>query len=178
MKDEEQVSGTNPQPTEPQGKLLKMNKMLTVLKAKRKKKQISINAENMRWMALEKLGETQKRAAEESEDDIGKKRRRSGNEAIEFPQENRESKKAFREVELVLKCKQQEREKKKFTAFLGQQKSMMQLMQAQKQQQVQNNNIQMVMMVFHDKISNNMIESSILFFNNISFFCLKVVLYR
>lgn len=49
-------------------------------------------------MAIEKLGETQKRAAEEGEGDVGEKRRNSGNKNIKFLSE-----KLFREAESVLK---------------------------------------------------------------------------
>lgn len=126
-------------------------------KRKEKEEADKHKAENMRPIAMEKLGETQKRAAEEGEGDIGKKRRRNGNETIEFLPEKSESEKAFMEEELVLKRKQQEIEGKKLTAFLDQQKSMIQLMQEQQQQQqVQNNNIQMMMMGLLDRIANKL----------------------
>ena len=57
----------------------------------------------------------------EGEVGIGKERRRSGNETIEFVREKSDGEKAFREEELVLKRKQQEIEEKKLTAFLDQQ---------------------------------------------------------
>ena len=52
-------------------------------------------------MAMEKLGETKKRAVEEGEQENHmKKKRRSGNETISFLREKAESKKAF-EVVLI-----------------------------------------------------------------------------
>ena len=117
----------------------------------------------MRKMAMEKLGETQKRAVEEGEQDcLNKKKRRSGNDTIEYLREKSESDKLLKEEELSLRCKQQELEDKKLTSFLDQQKSMMQLMQEQ-QQQVQTNNIQVMMMqqsqafmTLLDKLANKM----------------------
>ena len=55
-------------------------------------------AESMRKMAMEKLGETQRRAVEEGEQENHiKKKRRSGNETISFLREKSESEKALRE---------------------------------------------------------------------------------
>ena len=55
-------------------------------------------AESMRKMAMEMLGETQRRAVEEGEqENYIKKKRRSGNETISFLREKSESEKALRE---------------------------------------------------------------------------------
>ena len=50
-------------------------------------------AESMRKMAMEKLGETQKRAVEEGEQENHEKKRRYGNERISFLREKAESEK-------------------------------------------------------------------------------------
>ena len=124
IKDEEKAGGINPQPTELDPALEEILDMEEVAEneqdvdgSKRKEKEEADKhkAENMRRIDMEKLGETQKRAAEECEGDIGKKKRRSGNETIEFLREKSEIEKAFREEELVLKRKQQEIEEKKLT---------------------------------------------------------------
>ena len=95
-------------------------------------------AESMRKMAMENLGETQKRAGEEGEQENHmKKKGRSGKETISFLCEEAESEKALREEELVILRKQQELEEKKLASYLDQQKSMMELMHQQQQQQSQ-----------------------------------------
>ena len=105
-------------------------------------------AESMRKMAMEKLGETQKRAVEEGEqENHTKKKRRSGNETISFLCEKAESDKALREQELALRRKQQELEEK-LASYLDQQKSMMELMHQQQQQQSQ------ILMAVVDKLMN------------------------
>ena len=84
--------------------------------------------ESMRKMAMEKLGETQKRAVEEGEKENHiKKKRRSGNETISFLCEKAESEKALRGEELAIRRNQQELEEKKLVSYLDQQKSMMEL---------------------------------------------------
>ena len=106
-------------------------------------------AERMRNMAVEKLGETQKRAVEEGEQENHiKKKRRSGNETISFLREKAESEKALREEELAIRRKQQELEEKKLAPYLDQQKSMMELMHHQQQQQSQ------ILMAVVDKLMN------------------------
>ena len=50
-------------------------------------------AESMRKMAMEMLGETQKRAVEEGQQENHKKKRRYGNETISFLREKAESEK-------------------------------------------------------------------------------------
>ena len=106
-------------------------------------------AERMRNMAVEKLGETQKRAVEEGEQENHiKKKRRSGNETISFLREKAESEKALREEELAIRQKQQELEEKKLASYLDQQKSMMELMHHQQQQQSQ------ILMAVVDKLMN------------------------
>ena len=60
-------------------------------------------AGSMRKMAMEKLGETQKREVEEGEQENYVKKKRSGNETISFLREKAESEKALREQELVIR---------------------------------------------------------------------------
>ncbi|CAH3185724.1 unnamed protein product, partial [Porites lobata] len=173
MKDEEKASGINPEPTELEQALAEIIEMEEAAETehqdgdgrrKEKDEADKHKAESMRKLAMEKLGETQKRAVEEGEQDCQKKKRRSGNDTIEYLREKSESDKVLKEEELSLKRKQQELEEKKLTSFLDQQKSMMQLMQEQQQQQqVQTNNIQMMMMqqsqafmAVLDKLTNKM----------------------
>ena len=100
-------------------------------------------------MAMEKLGETQKRAVEEGEKENHiKKKRRSGNETISFLREKAESEKALREEELAIRRKQQELDEKKLASYLDQQKSMMELMHQQQQQQSQ------ILLAVVDKLVN------------------------
>ena len=88
-------------------------------------------------MAMEKLGETQKRAVEEGEQENHiKKKRRSGNETISFLREKAESEKALREEELAIRRKQQELEEKKLAPYLDHEKSMMELMHHQQRSQI------------------------------------------
>ena len=79
-------------------------------------------AESMRKMAMEKLGETQKRAVEEGELENHMEKKRSGNETISFLREKAEGEKALREEELAIRRKQQELEEKKLASYLDQQK--------------------------------------------------------
>ena len=95
------------------------------------------------------LGETQKRAVEEGEqENHTKKKRRIGNETISFLREKAESEKAMREEELVIRRKQQEMEEKKLASYLDQQKSMMELMKHQQKQQSR------ILMAVVDKLMN------------------------
>ena len=95
-------------------------------------------AESIWNVAMEKLGETQKRAVEagEQENHVNNKRR-GGNETISFLREIAEREKALREEELAIWRKQQELEEKKLASYLEQQKSMMELMHQQQQKQSQ-----------------------------------------
>ena len=71
---------------------------------KEKKETDKQKAESMRKMAMEKLGETQKRAVEEGEQENHiKRKRRSGNETISFLREKAEGEKALREEELAIR---------------------------------------------------------------------------
>ncbi|CAH3136099.1 unnamed protein product, partial [Porites lobata] len=129
MKDEEKASGINPEPTELEQALAEIIEMEEAAETEHQDDEADKHkAESMRKLAMEKLGETQKRAVEEGEQDCQKKKRRSGNDTIEYLREKSESDKVLKEEELSLKRKQQELEEKKLTSFLDQQKSMMQLM--------------------------------------------------
>lgn len=126
MNAEERSTGVSPEPTELDQALADIIEMEEVAstsqeidEAVRKEKEDTgkQKAESMRKMAMEKLGETQKRAVEEGEQENHmKKKRRSGNETISFPREKAESKKALREEELAIRRKQQELEEKKLAS--------------------------------------------------------------
>ena len=147
MNAEERSTGVSPEPTELDQALADIFEMQEVASAsqeideavrKEKEDTDKQKAENMRKKAIKKLGETQKRALEEGEQENHmKKKRRSGNETILFLREKAESEKSLREAELEIRRKQQELEEKKLASYLDQQKSMMELMHQQQQQQSQ-----------------------------------------
>ena len=143
MNTEERSTGVSPEPTELDQALGDIIEMEEVSSTSQE------IAESKRKMAMEKLGETQKRAVEEGEQENHiKKKRRSGNETISFLREKAESEKALREEELAIRRKQQELEEKKLASYLDQQKSMMELMHQQQQQQSQ------ILMAVVDKLMN------------------------
>ena len=158
MNTEERSTGVSPEPTELDQALADIIEMEEVASTsqeidealiKEKEDTDKQKAESMRKMAMEKLGETQKRAVEEGEQENHiKKKRRSGNETISFLREKAESEKALREEELAIRRKQQELEEKKLASYLDQQKSMMELMHQQQQQQSQ------ILMAVVDKLMN------------------------
>ena len=157
MSAEERSTGVSPEPTELDQALADIIEMEEVASTsqeideaviKEKEDTDKQKAESMRKIAMEKLGETQKRAVEEGEqENHTKKKRRSGNETISFLREKAESDKALREQELALLRKQQELEEK-LASYLDQQKSMMELMHQQQQQQSQ------ILMAVVDKLMN------------------------
>ena len=158
MNTEERSTGVSPEPTELDQALADIIEMEQVASTsqeideaviKEKEDTDKQKAESMRKMAMEKLGETPKRAVEEGEQENHiKKKRRSGNETISFLREKAESEKALREEELAIRRKQQELEEKKLASYLDQQKSMMELMHQQQQQQSQ------ILMAVVDKLMN------------------------
>lgn len=158
MNAEERSTGVSPEPTELDQALADIIEMEEVASTsqeideaviKEKEDTDKQKAESMRKMAMEKLGETQKRAVEEGEQENHiKKKRRSGNETISFLREKAESEKVLREQELAIRQKQQELEEKKLASYLDQQKSMMELMHHQQQQQSQ------ILMAVVDKLMN------------------------
>ena len=157
MNAEERSTGVSPEPTELDQALADIIEMEEVTSTsqeideaviKEKEETEKQKAESMRKMAMEKLGETQKRAVEEGEQENHMKKKRStGNETILFLREKAESEKALREEELAIRRKQQELEEK-LVSYLDQQKSMMELMHHQQQQQSQ------ILMAFVDKLMN------------------------
>ncbi|XP_068749522.1 MAP7 domain-containing protein 2-like [Montipora capricornis] len=158
MNAEERSTGVSPEPTELDQALADIIEMEEVASTsqeideaviKEKEDTDKQKAESIRKKAMEKLGETQKRAVEEGEQENHmKKKRRSGNETISFLREKAESEKALREEELAIRRKQQELEEKKLASYLDQQKSMMELMHHQQQQQSQ------ILMAVVDKLMN------------------------
>ena len=157
MNTEERSTGVSPEPTELDQALADIIEMEEVASTsqeideaviKEKEDTDKQKAESMRKMPMEKLGETQKRAVEEGEQENHiKKKRRSGNETISFLREKAESEKALREEELAIRRKQQELEEKKLASYLDQQKSMMELMHQQQQQS-------QILMAVVDKLMN------------------------
>ena len=140
MNAEERSTGVSPEPTELDQALADIIEMEEVASTSQKIDEDTDKqkAESIRKMAMEKLGETQKRAVEAGEQENHmKKKRRSGNDTISFLREKAESEKALRKEELAIRRKQQELGEKKLASYLDQQKSMMELMHPQQQQQSQ-----------------------------------------
>ncbi|XP_068742434.1 uncharacterized protein [Montipora capricornis] len=158
MNAEERSTGVSPEPTEldlaladiiEMGEVTSTSQEIDEAVIKEKEDTDKQKAESIRKKAMEKLGETQKRAVEEGKQEKHmKKKRRSGNETISFLREKAESEKALREEELAIRRKQQELEEKKLASYLDQQKSMMELMHQQQQQQSQ------ILMAVVDKLMN------------------------
>ena len=84
-------------------------------------------AEKMRKEAMERFGETKKRSETEGEQRRQTKRRRSGNDAVEFLKEKTEKENEFRAEELALKKQHQQQEAARQGQILA-------LMQQQQQQ--------------------------------------------
>lgn len=90
-----------------------------------------VKAEEIRKKAMESLGQTKARtASDEALAEPKKKKRRGGNESIEFLKEKSEQELEVRKAELKFKEKEQER-------LFEQQRGMMQLMQNQQQSMVE-----------------------------------------
>ena len=84
-------------------------------------------AEEMRKEAMERFGETKKRSEAEGDEVRQKKRRRSGNDAVQFLKEKTKKENEFRVEELALKKQHQQQE----AARQGQILAMMQQQQQQ-----------------------------------------------
>ena len=84
-------------------------------------------ADEMRKEAMERFGETKKRSEAEGDEVRQKKRRRSGNDAVQFLKEKTEKENEFRVEELALKKQHQQQE----AARQGQILAMMQQQQQQ-----------------------------------------------
>ena len=145
MNAEERSSGVSPEPTELDQALANIIEMEEVASTsqeideavvKEKEDTDKQKAGSMRKMAMEKLGETQKREVEEGEQENYVKKKRSGNETISFLREKAESEKALREEELAIRRKQEELEEKKLAPYLDHEKSMMELMHHQQRSQI------------------------------------------
>lgn len=90
-----------------------------------------VKAEEIRKKAMESFGETKARtASDEALAEPKKKKRRGGNESIEFLKEKSEQELEVRKAELKFKEKEQER-------LFEQQRGMMQMMQNQQQSMVE-----------------------------------------
>ena len=90
-------------------------------------------AEEMRRVSLERFGETRKRSEEEGKRDKKGKRRRSGEDAIEFLREKVQMEKELRMEEIALK-KEHEQEAARQSVTQAMMQNMMQLQQQQQQQ--------------------------------------------
>lgn len=92
-------------------------------------------AEEARKKAMERVSQTNRRLSEEGEDwTNNKRRRRSGNDTIEFLRERSQTERVLREKELELKKIQVEEQAKAAQQTQKQMSDMMQLMQQQQQQ--------------------------------------------
>lgn len=92
-------------------------------------------AEEARKRAMERVSQTNRRLSEEGEDwRNNKRRRRSGNDTIEFLRERSQTERVLREKELELKKIQVEEQAKAAQQAQRQMSEMMQLMQQQQQQ--------------------------------------------
>ncbi|CAH3153422.1 unnamed protein product, partial [Porites lobata] len=109
---EERSSGVSPEPTELDQALANIIEIEEVASTfqeideavvKEKEDTDKRKAGSMRKMAMEKLGETQKREVEEGEQENYMKKKRSGNETISFLREKAESEKALREEGLPIR---------------------------------------------------------------------------
>ena len=175
MRDEEKASGISPEPTELDEaveEIMELEEAAEVEQqasdgAKKEKEETDRQkAENMRKKAMEKLGETQKRSAEEGEQTGQRKKRRNGSETLLFLREKADRERVFKEEELAFRQRQQELEVKKHEAFVTQQsaiqaqhKEMLQLMQeANNQQQQQAQNAQMMMMQLQQQQTQGMMS--------------------
>ena len=112
MNAEERSSGVSPEPTELDQALANIIEIEEVASTsqeideavvKEKEDTDKQKAGSMRKMAMEKLGETQKREVEEGEQENYMKKKRSGNETISFLREKAESEKALREEGLPIR---------------------------------------------------------------------------
>ena len=108
---EERSSGVSPEPTELDQALANIIEIEEVTSTsqeideavvKEKEDTDKRKAGSMRKMAMEKLGETQKKEVEEGEQENYMKKKRSGNETISFLCEKAESEKALREEGLPI----------------------------------------------------------------------------
>ena len=111
MNAEERSSVVSPEPTEldqPMANIIEMEEVASTSQkfdeavVKEKEDTDKQKAGSMRKMAMEKLGETQKREVEEREQENHMKKKRSGNETISFLREKADSEKALREEELAI----------------------------------------------------------------------------
>lgn len=108
------------------------------------------NAENIRKKAMERLGQTQKRQADEGESEGKKRKRRSnGSDTLNFLREKNEQVQAIQKEEFDLRRQQLELESKKQDNF-------MQVMLHQQQQQQQQMQDFQVMMGMQTKRQNDL----------------------
>lgn len=94
-------------------------------------------AQEMRKVAMESFGETSKRSEGENDSERKTKKRRSGNDAIEFLKEKAQLEKELSMEEIALKKEAQEQEAARQQQLFKQQQGMVDTMQAMMQQQQQ-----------------------------------------
>lgn len=114
----------------------------------RKKENDKATAEEMRKQAMERMGQTKERKnQEDNEGDIKEKRkRRNGNDAVEFLKEKCEREMTLREKEIEMKKKEQQDKASQFEVMFNQQQTLLQAMQQQQaQQQQQSQNLHLIM---------------------------------
>ena len=163
MVKEEKQSGISPEPTELDRaveQIIEMEESADVEQqvndAVKKQKEASDRekAENIRKKAMEKLGDTTKRSCEGGSEKTPKKKRKSGNETVEYLREKSENEFLLRQDEMALKKEKNDIEAKKHESFLAQQaavqtqqKEMLEKMHEQQLQfQQQSQGVQMAML--------------------------------
>lgn len=114
--------------------LIQIKELLITTKKKFKDSQEREDVENIRNKAIERLGQTQKRKADESESEGRKNKKRSSvSDTVNFLREKNEQVQAMHKEEMGLKRQQVENESKKQDTFM----QMMLTQQQQQQKQMQ-----------------------------------------
>lgn len=114
----------------------------------RKKENDKVTAEEMRKQAMERMSQTKNRKNQEDNggDMKDRRKRRSGNDAVDFLKEKSEREMALREKEIEMKKNEQQDKANQFQVMVNQQQTLLQAMQQQQaQQQQQGQNLHMIM---------------------------------
>ncbi|PFX24520.1 hypothetical protein AWC38_SpisGene10875 [Stylophora pistillata] len=138
-REEENASGISREPTELDALLEEISEREKLAESTREScssRSVEIDrkrAEETRFQALEKVGETKRRANEDC-DRKAKRQRRSGADVAEFLRENSEKELKIREEELALKAKEVENEKERQAQMFKTQEAMITNMAKQQDQ--------------------------------------------
>ena len=128
-KEEAKASSASPEPTELDVLLEEISEREKLAESTREScnsKSVETDrkkTEEMRSQALERLGETKRKANEDCERKA-KRQQRSGADVTEFPREKSEKELKIREEELALKAREVENEKEKQTQMFKNQEAM------------------------------------------------------